>query len=101
MTGLSLGRVRYPAKVLRIRYNLFAGTETLYLSVYEPIAVQILLRGTVPEFEEGVELGGRVWYPLKVIHIRYNLFAGTEMLSLSVYEPIAIQILHGGGRPPI
>ena len=29
----------------------------------------------------------------------YNLFAGTEMLSLSVYEPIAIQILHGGPSP--
>ena len=81
-------------------YNLFAGTEMLSLSVYEPIVMQILLRGTFPEFEEGVELGGRVCYPLKVLHIRYNLFAGTEMLSLSVYEPIAIQILIGE-LPPI
>ena len=49
---------------------------------------------------EGVELGGRVRYPVKLIHINYNLFAGTEMLSLSVYEPIAISILLGGrGRP--
>ena len=55
--------MRYPAKVSRIRYNLFAGTEMISLSVYEPIAVQILLRGTVPEFEEGVELGGRVVAP--------------------------------------
>ena len=55
--------------------------------------------GTIPEFGEGVELGGRVWYPMKVLHIRYNLFAGTEMLSPSVYEPIAIQILHGGPSP--
>ena len=46
-------------------------------------------------------LGGRVWYSVKLLHISYNLFAGTEMLSLSVYEPIAIQILHGGDRPPI
>ena len=35
----------------------------------------------------------------KVLHIRYNLFAGTEMLSLSVYESIAKEILHGGNVP--
>ena len=37
--------------------------------------------------------------PVKVLHIRYNLFAGTEMLSLSIYEPIALQILLGGTVP--
>ena len=43
-----------------------------------------------------------MWYPVKLLHICYNLFAGTEMLSLTVYEPIAIQILLGGGdSPPI
>ena len=68
----------------------------LSLSVYEPIAIQILLGGTVPQFGRGVELGVRVWYPVKLLHISYNLFAGTEMLSLSVYEPKAIQILLGG-----
>ena len=46
-----------------------------------------------------MDLGGRVWYPVKLLHIRYRLFAGTEMLSLSVYEPIAIQILLGGTVP--
>ena len=87
-------------KVLRIRYNLFAGTETLSLSVNEPIAKQILSGGTVPPFwEEGIELGGRMWYPVKFLHICYNLFAGTEMLSLTVYELIAIQILLGGPSP--
>ena len=94
------GLVWYNVNVLRIRYNLFAGTETLSLSVYEPIAMQILLGGTVPQFGEGVELGDRVWYPVKLLHIRHNLFAGTEMLSLYVYEPIAMQILLGG-RPPM
>jgi len=54
-----------------------------------------------PDFGEGVELGGRVWYPMKLLHISSNVFAGTEMLSLSVYEPIAIQLLLGGGPPPI
>ena len=92
----------YRAKVLRIRYNLFAGTDTLSLSVYEPITVyesitiHILLGGTVPQFEGGVELGGLVCYPLKIPCSRCNLFAGTETLSLSVYEPIAMQILAWG-----
>ena len=58
--------------------------ETLSLSVYEPIAVQILLEGTVPEFGGGDEQGGRVCYPVKLLRIRYNLFAGSEVLSLSV-----------------
>ena len=57
-----------------------------------------LLGGTSPNFGEEVELGRRVWYPVNVLHIMYNLFAGTETLSLSVYEPIAfaIHILFGG-----
>ena len=90
----------YTVKLLRIRYNLFAGTETLSLSVYKPIAMQILLGGR-PQFWVGVELGGRVWYTVKVLHIRLNLFAGTETLSLSAYEPIAMQILLREDRPPI
>ena len=36
---------------------------------------------------------------VKLLHISYNLFAGTEMLSLSVYEPIAIQIVLDGSSP--
>jgi len=83
-------------KLLDISYNLFAGTEMLSLSVYEPITIQILLGGTIPQFGRGVELGGLVRYPVKLLQICYNLFAGTKMLSLSVYEPIAIQILRGG-----
>ena len=71
----------------------------LSLSVYEPIAMQILLGRLSPNLGEGVELGGRVWCPVKLLHIRYNLFPVTEMLSLSVYEPIAIQILLGGTVP--
>ena len=51
----------YPMKLLHISYNLFAGTEMLSLSVYEPIAIHILLGGTVPEFGGGFELGGLVW----------------------------------------
>ena len=47
-------------KLLHISYNLIAGTEMLSLSVYEPIAIQILLREggrTGPQFGRGVELG--------------------------------------------
>jgi len=38
--------------------------------------------GAIPQFGRGVELGGRVLYHVKLFHISYNLFAGTEMLSL-------------------
>ena len=86
-------------KVLDISHNLFAGTEILSLSVYEPIAIHILLGGPSSNLGDGVELRGRVWYPVKLLHIRYNLFAGIEMLSLSLYEPIAIQILLGRTVP--
>ena len=82
-------------------HNLSIETETLSLFVYQPIALQIFAWGTVPEFEGWVEPGGRVWYPVNVLHIRYNLFAGTEMLSLSVYKPITIQILLGGPSPTL
>ena len=41
-----------------------------------------------------------MWYRVKVLRIRYNLFDGTETLPLSVYKPITIHILLGvGGRP--
>jgi hypothetical protein len=41
----------------------------------------------------GVELGDRVSYPAKACHIKHNLSVETDMLSCSVYEPIAIHIL--------
>ena len=43
---------------------------------------------------------GRVWYPVKVLNIRHNLFAVTETLTLSIYEPIAIRVLWERGRHP-
>jgi len=52
--------------------------------------------GRSPIWERGLSWG-RVWYLVKVLHKRHNLFAGTETLSFSVYEPIAIRILCGGG----
>ena len=98
--GVELGgRVCYPVKLLHISCNLFVETEMISLTVYEPIAIQILLGWTVPQFGRGVEVGGRVWYPVKLFHISCNLLAGTEMLYLTVYEPIAIQILLGGPSP--
>ena len=36
-----------------------------------------------------------VLVPVKVLHIRHNVFAGTETISLPVYEPIAIRVLWG------
>ena len=93
------GRVWHPAKAHHNGHNLCVITETLSLSVYEPIAMQFFAWGTVPQFWVGVELGDRVWYRVKALRIRYNLFAGTETLSIFVYEPIAMQILLGGTVP--
>jgi len=72
-------------KVLRIRNNLCAGTETLSLSVYEPIAIHILVGGPIPKFKgEGVELGSRVRYPVEAHHTGHNLLIETDTLSLFV-----------------
>ena len=74
----------------------------LSLSVYKPIAIQILPKGRPPICERGVELGGRVLYPVKLLHIRYNLFAGTEMLSLSpLIRAKRNTNFAWGDRPPI
>jgi hypothetical protein len=42
----------------------------LSLSVYEPVAVKILHRGSSPNIVRRAELGGRLWYPVKVLHAR-------------------------------
>ena len=57
------------------------------------------MEGPSPNLGEGVELEGHVWHPVKVLRIRSNLFNGTEMISLSVYETIAKEVLHGGTVP--
>ena len=89
--GVELGgRLRYPRKSSVLGKNVFAGTETLSLSVYESIAIQCCSGGPVPQIGEWVELGVRVRYPAKDLRVRYNFLAGTETLSLSVYEPIAM-----------
>jgi len=45
-----------------------------------------------PNLGEGVELAGLVWLPVNILYIMHILFVGTEALSLTIYEPIAIQI---------
>ena len=57
--------------------------------------MQIVLVGAVPQFGERVELGGRVWYPVNAHYNGHNLSFVTETLSLSDYEPIAIQFCLG------
>ena len=49
----------------------------LFLSPSEPIAIRVLW-GTVPHLGEGVKLGGRVCYPVKVLNIRHDEFAGNR-----------------------
>ena len=53
----------YRVRVLCIRYNLFAGTETQSISVYDPITIHILLGGPSRNLGDGKELEGRVCYP--------------------------------------
>ena len=67
-----------------------------------PRTIRVLLGGPSPRthFGIGAELGGQVWYPLKVLHINHHLFAVTETISLSVYEPIAICVLWRDRAPP-
>ena len=91
--GGARGRVWYPLKLLHISYNLFAGTYMLSLSVYESIAIQILLWGDRPPMWPRGRARGLGVVPRETPpYYSYNLFSGTDMLSLSVYEPIAIQI---------
>jgi len=35
-----------------------------------------------PSYGRGDEQGSRVWYPMKVLNIKHNLFAGTDTQSL-------------------
>ena len=60
----------------------------------------MLLGGTVPQFGRGVELGGRVWYPVRLLHISYNLFAGTKCY-LSQFTSQSQYKFSLGDRPPI
>ena len=71
----------YLVIVLDIRYNMFVGNETLSLSVYEAIAIQILLGGTVPNLGEGVGLEGGVWYPITAHRNGHNLSLETVAYS--------------------
>ena len=54
-----------------------------------------------PKLGEGVGLGGRVWHPQKARHDGHTMTIENETLSLSVYEPIAMQFFAWGDRPPI
>ena len=79
-----MGQVCYLMKVVCGSYNLFAGTETLSLSVYEPIAIQILLGGPSPNLEGKGRVRGRVWYSVKARHTGHNFLLDTDTLSLFV-----------------
>ena len=47
---------------------------------------------------EALSSGVVCGYHMKVFHIRHNLFAKADILSLSVHEPITMRVLWG--RPP-
>ena len=58
--------------------------------------MHVLWGSSVPPLGGGVELGGRVWYHVKVLHIRHNLFAEADTLSLSVYKLIVMRFFWEG-----
>ena len=82
-----------PMKLLHISYNICLLEPKCYLSTFASQSQYKCCLGDRPPILGRGLPGGRAWNNVKVLRIRYNLFAGTEMLSLSVYEPIAIQIL--------
>jgi hypothetical protein len=87
--------VWYPVKALYIVDTICVLKPKLYLSPSTSQSPCAFCGVEASPFGGGVELGGRMWYPVKVLHIRHHLFAGTETLSLSVYEQIAMRVLRG------
>ena len=73
-------RVWYPVKVIHIRHNLYVGTETLYLIVYEPIAV-CACGGPSPNFGEKGGVKGSSVVPREAHHNGHNLSIETDTLS--------------------
>jgi len=57
---------------------------------YTAIRVLGVKDAPLPILGEWVELGGRVWYPVKAHHNAHNMSIETETLSLSAYEPMAL-----------
>ena len=99
--GVELGgRVLYPVKLLHIKYNLFAGTEMLSLSAYEPIAIHILLQGTVPQFGRKVRVSGRMWYHMKANHNGHTLFLKPIHYRASLRSKTSCKCWGWGRRPP-
>jgi len=74
-------------------HNVSVETDTLYRTLYEPITITFNVgvrhKST---WGEGVEIGGRMSYPVKARTIAHKLSVQSETLSLSVYELDALHI---------
>ena len=83
----------YTAKALHNKQNLLAETDN-YLAPFTSLSPYGLCGGPS-------QFGGRISArdssvePRDSPNIRHNLFTGTETLSFSIYEPIAIRVLWG------
>ena len=75
------GRLWYSQKARHDGHNMSIENETLSLSTYKPIAMQILFGGPSPNLGEEVELGGRMWYHMKGNNNGNNLSFETDTLS--------------------
>ena len=74
----------------------------LYISPFTSQSVYEFFGRTVPPVGEEVDLGGRVsgvGYTEKVLHIKHNLFAGTEPLHISPFSSQSPYACYGG-QPP-
>ena len=78
---------------------MFAGTETLSLRLRANRNTKFERGGPSLNLGGAVEPEGSGVVQRESSHIRYNLFAGTEALSLSIYGPIAMQIFAWGPSP--
>ena len=72
----------------------------LSLSVYEPIAINILLGGPSPNFGGRSGVRGSSVVPMNAHHNGHNLSLETVTLSCFVYEQDALQVLGLGEATP-
>jgi len=89
--------VWYPVKARHNRHNLYIVTDTLLFSVYESIAIHMLLGDSNFLRRAGARV--RCGTPLKARHNRHNFTSGTDTPFISVYASQSIKILLEGNLP--
>ena len=91
------GRVWHSMKLLHISCNLLLEPKCYLSPIMSQSQYKFCLGDRPQIWPRGRAMGSGVVPRETPPYQSYNVFAETEMLSLSVYEPIAIQILLGQG----